>query len=241
MSNNQWQPRTQEPAWVEGRTAESGIRERDFIRGVYTWMFTGLALTAATALLVLRSAAMQQIVFGNPMVTWGLLIFEFILVMYLQVRITRMSAAAAAGAFLFYSALNGLTLSVIFLVYTASSIAQAFITASAMFAGMSIYGYVTKRDLTSWGTYLVMATWGIFIALLVNGFLLKSSALSMGISIIGVLVFTGLTAYDTQRLKAFASAPELRENLAVYGALMLYLDFINLFLMLLRLFGGRRD
>jgi FtsH-binding integral membrane protein len=241
MSNSQWQPRQQEPAWIDGRTAETAVREREFIRSVYTWMFMGLALTAGIALLVLKSAALQQVVFGNRMIMWGLLIAEFALVMYLQVRILRMSAATAAGMFLFYSALNGLTFSVIFLVYEVGSIANAFFTASAMFAGMSVYGYVTKRDLTSWGTYLVMATWGIVIALLLNTFLLKSSALEMGISIIGVLVFTGLTAYDTQRLKSFANAPQQRDNLAVYGALMLYLDFINLFLMLLRLFGNRRN
>jgi len=232
-------PYRSEPAWVDGRTAETAERERSFLRGVYAWMFGGLALTALASLVVLRSPALQQIVFGNPVVMWGLLIAEFVLVMFLQIRIQRLSPAAAASSFAIYSFMNGLTLSVIFFVYTTQSIAQAFFTAAAMFGAMSVYGMVTKRDLTSWGSFLVMGAWGIFLCLMVNIFL-KSSMLSLIVSVIGVFVFTGLTAYHTQKLKAFAASP-VHGNLAVYGALMLYLDFINLFLMLLRLFGGRRN
>jgi hypothetical protein len=231
-------PSRHEPAWIDGRTAETGLREQAFIRSVYTWMFGGLALTSLSALLVLRSVALQQRIFGNPLVTWGLLIAEFVLVMWLQVRITRLSAGAAATAFAIYSLMNGLTLSVIFLVYSHSSIAQAFLTAAGMFAAMSVYGTITKRDLTSWGSFLVMGAWGIFLAFIINIWL-KSSLVSFIASGIGVLIFTGLTAYDTQKLRAYANSGQ--GNLAVYGALRLYLDFVNLFLMLLRLFGGRRN
>ena len=232
-------PYQSQPAWVDGRTAQTAERERTFIRSVYAWMFGGLLLTALSALWVVASPAMQQIIFGNRAMPWVLMLVELGLVMYLSFRITRMSPAAAASAFLVFALLNGLTLSVIFLVYTAGTIFQAFATAAGMFGAMSVYGYVTKRDLTSWGSFFFMGLLGIIICSIIN-FFLKSPALAWGISFIGVFVFLGLTAYDTQKLKAYATAPQLRENLAVYGALALYLDFINLFLMLLRLFGGNR-
>lgn len=238
MSNFGSQPQPQ-PAWIDGRTAETAERERSFIRSVYGWMFGGLLLTAAAALWVVSSAAMKQLIFGNPIMIWVLLIAELGLVMYLSFRITKMSPGAAASAFLIYSLLSGLTLSSIFFVYTTASIASAFVTAAGMFGAMSIYGMVTKRDLTSWGAFFGMGLIGILICMVVNIFL-GSNTLRFAISAIGVVVFVGLTAYDTQKLKAYATAPALRENLAVYGALALYLDFVNLFLMLLRLFGGNR-
>jgi FtsH-binding integral membrane protein len=182
---------------------------------------------------------MQRLLFTSrgPMIM--LLVAEVGLVLWLSFRITKMSAAAAASGFLVYSLLNGLTLSVIFLVYTQGVIFQAFATAAGMFAVMSVYGMVTKRDLTSIGSFFFMGLIGIVICSVINMFL-HSSALSWTISFIGVFVFLGLTAWDTQKLKHYATAPQFRENLAVYGALALYLDFINLFLMLLRLFGGGR-
>ena len=221
-------PYRSEPAWIDGRTAESAERERSFIRSVYAWMFSGLLLTAAAAYWVVVSPAMKQLIFGTP------------LVFFLSFRITKISAGTAAFVFLLFSALNGLTLSSIFFFYTAVAIYQAFFTAAAMFGAMSVYGMATKRDLTSWGSFFFMGLIGILICSVINIFL-NSSGLAWVISFIGVFVFLGLTAYDTQKLKAYASSPELRGNLAVYGALALYLDFINLFLMLLRLFGGRRD
>ena len=227
-----------QPAWIDGRTAETAERERSFIRSVYAWMFGGLMLTAAASLWVISSQSMQRLIFGTPL-RWVLLIGELGLVMFLSFRITKMSAAAAASAFLVFSLLNGLTLSAIFFVYTAGSITQAFVTAAGMFGAMSVYGMVTRRDLTSWGSFFFMGLIGIIICSVINIFL-HSSALAFAVSFIGVFVFLGLTAYDTQKLKAYATAPQLRENLAVYGALALYLDFINLFLMLLRLFGGNR-
>ena len=228
-----------QPAWISASVAGQDTRVREFIRGVYAWMFGGLALTTAAALWVVNSTAMQELVLRNRMVFFGLIIAEFALVMWTQVRITRMSAASAASAFLVYALLNGLTLSVIFFVYSSAAIYQAFGTAAFMFGGMSLYGYLTKRDLTSMGTFLIMGMWGIFIGFIINMFL-KSGPLGFLLSAVGVIVFLGLTAYDTQKLKALATATEQRENLAVLGALHLYLDFINLFLMLLRLFGGNR-
>ena len=233
---SQYPYRPEQPAWIDGRTADTAERERTFIRSVYGWMFGGLMLTAAAAMWVVLSPAMQQLVFGTPL-RWVLLIGELGLVFYLSLRITKMSPATAASVFLVFSLLNGLTLSAIFFVYTNAAIYSAFFTAAGMFGAMSIYGMVTKRDLTSWGSFFFMGLIGLVICSVVNIFL-KSSALGFAISAIGVFVFLGLTAWDTQKLKAYATAPQLRENLAVYGALALYLDFINLFLMLLRLFGG---
>ena len=238
MSNHPYGSQ-QQPAWIDASTAETVERERSFIRSVYAWMFGGLMLTAAAALWVVNSASMKQLIFGNPVMIWVLLFAELGLVMYLSFRITKMSPGAAAGSFLVYSVLSGFTLSSIFFIYTSATIFQAFITAAGMFGAMSIYGLVTKRDLTSWGAFFGMGLIGILICMVVNIFL-RSNALGFAISAIGVVVFVGLTAYDTQKLKAYATAPALRENLAVYGALALYLDFVNLFLMLLRLFGGNR-
>ncbi|HEX7705083.1 MAG TPA: Bax inhibitor-1/YccA family protein [Thermoanaerobaculia bacterium] len=236
MSQFPYQPQQQQPAWVEGRTAQTAEREREFIRSVYGWMFGGLLLTAAASLWVVMSPAMQRIVSS----TWlFLVIAELGIVFFLSFRIMKMSAGAAASAFLVFSLLNGLTLSAIFFVYTTASIFQAFVSAGAMFGAMSVYGYVTKRDLTSWGSFFFMGLIGILITMVINYFL-KSTALGYAISIIGVFVFLGLTAYDTQKLKSYATATEMRENLAVIGALALYLDFVNLFLMMLRLFGNRR-
>src|SRR6185503_10640176 len=150
-----------QPAWIDGRTAETAERERSFIRSVYGWMFGGLMLTAGAALWVVMSRAMQQLIFGNRAVMWGLLIAEVGLVMFLSFRITKMSAGAAAASFLVYSLLSGLTLSSIFFVYTAGSIASAFVTAAGMFGAMSVYGMVTKRDLTSWGAFFSMGLIGV--------------------------------------------------------------------------------
>jgi len=236
---SQYPYRDQQPAWISGATADTDVRVREFIRSVYAWMFGGLAITTAAALWVLYSPAMQQIVLQNRIVFFGLLIAEFALAMWVQVRITRMSATTAASAFLVYSLLNGLTLSVIFFVYTQAAIFQAFLSAALMFAGMSVFGYVTKRNLTSMGSFLIMGFWGIFIGFIVNIWL-KSNAFGFILSIIGVLVFLGLTAYYTQQLKTMATSAEYREHYSILGALVLYISFINLFLMLLRLFGGNR-
>lgn len=239
---SQYPYRSPEPAWIDARTADTEIRERSFIRSVYGWMFGGLLVTAAAALWVVLSPAMQQLMFQSRATMWILFLAELGLVFYLSARIMTMSPGTAAGAFLVFSFLNGLTLSVIFFAYTASSITQAFVSAAGMFAAMSVYGMVTKRDLTSVGSFFFMGLIGLVICSVLNMFV-HSSGLSFVISIIGVFVFLGLTAYHTQKLKALARAGGgvHTDNFAVIGALALYLDFINLFLFLLRLFGGRRN
>jgi FtsH-binding integral membrane protein len=230
----------QQPAWISASTAEMENRTRAFVRSVYGWMFGGLLLTAFAAMWVVMSPAMQAIVLGTPFVRFGLIIAEIGIVFFLSMRIRTMAPSTAAAAFLVYSLLNGLTLSVIFWVYRIPSIEMAFLTAAGMFGAMSIYGMVTKRDLTSMGSFFFMGLIGIVICMFVN-FFLKSDGLSFVISLLGVIIFLGLTAWDTQKLKVMATAtgPQ-QESFAVLGALTLYLDFINLFLFLLRLFGGRR-
>ena len=215
-----------------------------FMRGVYKWMSLGLAVTAAAAFLVATSPAAQQVIFGNQIVFFGLIIGELALVVGMSAAINRLSAGAANGLFLLYSALNGLTLSAVLLAYTGESVFMTFVICAGMFGAMSIYGMTTKKDLTSWGSFLFMGLIGIFIAMLVNMFM-QSSAMHFAISVIGVIVFTGLTAYDTQKLRYMGETMPMGDAAAIQrgtilGALTLYLDFINLFLMLLRLFG-RRD
>jgi hypothetical protein len=235
MSN--FQP---QPAWISASTAESGMRVRAFIRSVYAWMFGGLLLTAFASLWVVSSPAMQRLILRNPMMMIVLIIAEFGLVIAISAGLRRFSAATAASMFLVYALLNGLTLSVIFFAYRGQSIVQAFVVAGGMFGAMSVYGLVTKRDLTSWGSFFFMGLIGIVLCMVVNLFL-HSSAVEFMISIIGVFVFVGLTAWDTQKLKSYATVGgPMQESLAIFGALALYLDFLNLFLFLLRLLGDRR-
>jgi len=216
-----------------------------YLRGVYGWMMLGLLVTAVFAFLTATTPAVQQLVFSSQLTFIGLIIVEFGLVMYLSARISKLSAGAATGLFLLYSALNGVTLSAILLVYATSTIFSAFFTAAGMFGAMSLYGMTTKRDLTSMGSFMMMGLFGIIIAMVVNIFI-GSSVMQLVISAIGVIVFTGLTAYDTQRLAEMGESMPANDATAVrrgtiLGALTLYLDFINLFLMLLRLFGASRD
>lgn len=209
--------------------------------GVYGWMAAGLAVSMVAAQLTLSVPNVAQLVFGNRLVFYGLLIAEVGLVWYLGARIMTMTTGAAKAGFLAYAALNGVTLSVIFLAYTADSIASVFFVTAGMFGATSAYGYVTKRDLTGFGSFLFMGLIGILIASVVNIFL-KSDMVQWVVSVVGVFVFAGLAAYDTQKIKALmGSVDEGRAgNAAVLGALTLYLDFVNLFLMMLRLFGRRR-
>ncbi|MCB0063253.1 MAG: Bax inhibitor-1/YccA family protein [Caldilineaceae bacterium] len=211
---------------------------------VYGWMAGGLALTGLIAWYVSQSEALLNLVFGNQMLFFGLIIAELALVFGLSWGLTRMSAALATGAFLLYAALNGVTMAFIFLVYTQESIASTFLITAGTFGAISMYGYTTKRDLTSWGTYLFMALIGLILASVVNIFL-QSSAIYWITTYAGVLIFVGLTAYDTQKIKELSARIDARDTenfqkMAIMGALRLYLDFINLFLYLLRLFGKRR-
>ena len=216
-----------------------------FMRQVYQWMTAGLAVTAGTAWFVAGTPALQQAILSSSWIFIALIVAQLGLVIALSAAVQKMSAAAATGVFLLYSALTGLTLSSIFVVYPMGSITNAFVVTAGTFLAMSVYGTVTKRDLTAMGSFLMMGLFGIIIAMVVNIFL-KSAMMDFVISCIGVLVFTGLTAYDTQKIKEFGSNAPLDDATAVrrgviLGALTLYLDFINLFLMLLRLFGGSRD
>jgi len=216
-----------------------------FMRGVYGWMSAGLALTAVVAMVTASSQAMMNLIFGNMMVLIILVVAQFGLVMGLSAAINRLSAGAATGMFMLYSALNGLTLAGIFVAYAGVTIASAFAVSAGMFLAMSVYGLITKRDLTSLGSFLFMGLIGMILASVVNIFV-QSSMLAKILNYVGVLVFVGLTAYDTQRLKDMGEYAPMNDATAlrrgsILGALTLYLDFINLFLMMLRIFGGNRD
>jgi FtsH-binding integral membrane protein len=218
----------------------------NFVRSVYNWMAIGLGLTGVVAFAVANSPTMLQLVYGNQMLFFGLIIAELVLVFTLSARVRKMQASTATGLFLLYAGLNGITLAFVFIVFTASSIASTFFVCAATFVACSIYGWTTKRDLTSVGSFLFMGLIGIIIASVVNMFV-KSTAVAMIVSYVGVLVFVGLTAWDTQKLKNMAmSQPEgleagvIRKG-AIIGALSLYLDFINLFLMLLHILGAARE
>jgi uncharacterized protein len=205
-------------------------------------MSLGLATTGLVALAVVSSPAAMATIFGNPMLFFGLMIAELVLVVAFAPIATRVSAAAATAMFFGYAALSGVTFSVIFLRYTAGSIGGTFVVTGGMFAGLSAYGAITKRDLTSIGSFAVMGLWGLILGSIVNIFL-GSPLLYWLTTFMGVIVFTGLTVYDTSKLKQLGAAAgdgDGRTKLALQGALVLYLDFINLFLMLLRIFGGRR-
>jgi len=207
-------------------------------------MSLGLATTGVVALAVASSPAALSVVFGNRMVFFGLMIAELLLVMAFAPVAARVSAGAASAMFFGYAALSGVTFSVIFLRYTAGSIGGTFLVTGGMFAGLSAYGAITRRDLSSLGSFCIMGLLGLVVASVVNLFL-GSSTLYWLTTFMGVIVFTGLTAYDTAKLKELgtrveSSGGEASTKAALQGALVLYLDFINLFLMLLRLFGGRR-
>lgn len=220
-------------------TTDIIVKQNTLIRKVYAWMGAGLAITAFMALVTLSSPAILNAVLGNRLIFYGLMIGELALVFTLSGAINRLSAATATLIFIAYAVLNGITLSVVFLAYTANSITSTFVITAGMFGAMSIYGYMTKRDLTSWGSFLFMGLIGIVIASVVNIFV-GSSAVSWVVSGIGVIVFTGLTAYDTWKIKEMAAQGIEGRKPAIIGALTLYLDFINLFLMLLRFTGNRR-
>jgi len=224
-----------------------------FVRSVYNWMGIGLAVTGVVAYLFAHNANLFQLMFqiaGNQlrptMLFYGAVIAELVLVFSISARVQRMQASTATGLFVAYAALNGATLSSIFIIFTQASIVSTFFICAGTFLACSLYGWTTKRDLTSLGGFMMMGLIGIIIASVVN-FFLKSPAVTMVVSYIGVLVFVGLTAYDTQKLKSMAIAQPADLDAAVVrkgsiiGALTLYLDFINLFLMLLYIFGGRRD
>jgi FtsH-binding integral membrane protein len=223
----------------------SEVQANEFVRSVYNWMAVGLALTGFTAFYVSNNTDLLRVI-SRPIIQIVLFLAIIGLVVSISGMISRMSAGAATGLFVIYSAMMGVFLAPIFIVYTQASIATTFFICAGTFVGCSIYGWTTKKDLTSLGGFFMMGLIGIIIASLVNMFI-RSNAVSMVVSYIGVIVFVGLTAYDTQKLKNMALTQpagldgEVIRKGAILGALSLYLDFINLFLMLLRIFGQSRD
>ena len=232
-------------SWNESSFASADVRDvrvTAFLSKVYGWMFLGLLLTAGTAVVVASSPALIETLILNRILVWILLFGQIGLVWYLSARVDKVSPVTAAGLFLLYSAMVGVTSSVIFLIYTGASIVSAFVIAAGMFGAMAVFGTFTKRSLAGVGQFMFMGLIGLLIAMVVNIFLFND-VLMFVISVVGVVVFTGLTAWDAQRLKQMAVVlPDGRVgSYAVVGALSLYLDFINLFFFILRLMGGRRN
>ena len=226
------------------RSVDSVAAEQQrFMVRVYNWMTAGLAITGFMAFYVSNNETIMGIIFGNPFMPIVLMIVQIGLVFWLASRVMQMSVSQATGVFMLYAGLTGITFSFIFVVYTSASITSTFLVTAGTFGAMSLYGYTTKKDLTSWGSFLFMGLIGIIIASVVNMFM-QSNMMHMIITYAGVLIFVGLTAYDTQKIKEMnilgneGTDEDTKE--AIRGALTLYLDFINLFLMLLRLMGDRR-
>jgi FtsH-binding integral membrane protein len=224
-------------------SADAQLRQRSFLGQVYTWMTAGLLVTSAVAAYTASAPSVLNLIYGNPWTIWLLFIAQIGLVIGLSAAIDRLTPGTAAALFVGYAALNGLTLSAIFLVYTSTSIAQTFLATAATFGVMSLYGATTKRDLSTVGNLLVMALIGFFIGSVINIFW-ANSALYWVLTYLGIAVFIGLTAWDTQQIKRLSQQAQddtTAQRLAIIGALKLYLDFINLFVLLLRIFGSSRE
>lgn len=224
--------------------SQAQVSESSFLSKVYLWMSAGLGLSTVSSIWILSQPVLLKALFTNHLILIGLIVAELALVIWLSAALAKLSTAMAATLFLVYSFLNGLTLSSIFLVYTGGSIVTTFAITSGTFFFFALYGATTKKDLTGVGNLAFMGLIGIILASLVNIFL-KSPALMWVTTFIGIAVFLGLIAYDTQKLKnIYASGfatQEMEGKIAILGALTLYLDFINLFILLLRIFGKRRD
>ncbi len=234
-----------QPRWTVrpaiGAEADIDVGLRDYMLRIYNYMASGLALTGIVAYVFAQSGL--YIAIARTPLIWLVMLAPLGLVMWLSFGINRMQAATAQALFWVYAALMGVSLASVFLVFTGESVARVFFITAGTFGAMSLYGYTTQRDLSQWGSFLFMGLIGIIIASLVNIFL-ASSALQFAISVIGVIVFVGLTAYDTQQIKEMYFENDDAQTAgkkAIMGALRLYLDFINLFMMLLQLFGSRRD
>jgi FtsH-binding integral membrane protein len=223
---------------------DSGAVSRSFVANVFSYMTLALVITGVAAYWFAASGNLLDLLQGSSILLWGIMLAPIGMVLIMSFAFNRLSFAALMGLFLAYSLVNGISLSVIFLIYSSAAISKVFFITAGLFATMAVVGYTTKTDLTKLGSILMMAVLGIVIASLVNYFL-ESAAFDYLISCVGVLVFTGLVAYDTQKVKRIGAGVEYGTatagKLALMGALSLYLDFINLFLFLLRVFGGRRD
>ena len=236
-----------QPRWTvrpaAGARVDIDVGLRDYMLRIYNYMASGLALTGIVAYVFANSGFYDQVA-ATPLI-WVIMLAPLGLVMWLSFGLERMQASTAQVLFWVFAAVMGLSLASVFKVFTGESIARVFFITAGTFAAMSVYGYTTKRDLTQFGSFLIMGLIGIIIASLVNLFI-ASSALHFAISVIGVIVFVGLTAWDTQRIKESYYEYQYADGgsaskLAIMGALRLYLDFINLFIMLLQLLGARRD
>lgn len=228
---------------VQGRTqtAEIDLGLRAYMQKVFGYMALGLTITGLVAFFTAQSPAMLGLVFGTPL-KWVIFLAPIGIAMLFGFKIHSMRASTAQMVFWIFSGVMGLSLASIFVVYTGESVARTFFIAAATFAGMALYGYTTKRDLSGLGSFLIMGVFGLLIAMVVNIFL-ASSALQFAISVVGVLVFTGLTAYDAQKIKEMyweGDGAEIGTKKAVMGALNLYMDFINLFIFMLQFLGDRR-
>lgn len=224
--------------YAQSRVSESELS--GVLAKVYNLMAFGVFLTAMTAIYTASTPWLMQLIFGNRLFFYALIFGELGLVFAISSAARTMQKQTAMALFFLYSAVNGVTLASIFFVYTRTSIGGAFISAALMFAGMAVIGYTTKKDLTTMGGLMMSAVWGLIAASLINMFF-PSQALYTAVSYIGVFVFLGLTAYDSQKIKLMAQEnPEMLDKVSVLGALTLYLDFINLFLYMLRIFGDRR-
>ena len=234
---SQYQPSTTTVSFADAISA--------YMRQVYLWMSIGLVITGLVAYSVANTPALRSAILGSSVVMIVLIVAQFGLVIALSAAIHKFSAPMATFLFALYSALTGATVSSIFLVYSLGSISTTFLVAAGTFFAMSLYGTITKRDLTGLGNFLFMGLIGIVIAMIVNVFV-GSEKMNLIVCCLGVIIFTGLTAYDTQRIRAFGAQaplddPQALRRGAILGALTLYLDFINMFLMMLQLFGGNRD
>lgn len=240
MNYNQNNPMTPPPYYGERTVAE---QTNAVLKRVYVRMFVGLIISAFCAVGVASSPAAINFIYGNALVYWGMFIAMIVMAWTLPARINSMSTGLCLILFCVFSALMGCSLASVFLIYNLGSIATTFFISAGLFGAMSVYGYFTKSNLAKMGTFLMMGLIGLIIASVVNIFM-QSSQLEYIISFVGVLIFVGLTAWDTQQIKQLAAAnlhPELADKLATIGALNLYLDFINLFLFLLRFMGGRNE
>jgi FtsH-binding integral membrane protein len=224
--------------------AAIGELQRSFVLRVYGWMTLGLAITAAASLYTLAQPNLLRVLFDSPFLFWGLLIIELVLVLVLSAKIGSLGVGTARVAFLSYAALTGISLTPLVLAYTASSLFHVFVITAGLFGAMCLYGHVTRRDLTAWSSYLFMFLAGLILASVAN-LLLGSAWMDWLLSLVGVIVFIGLSAYDAQAIRRLGATldehGEVVQKAAVIGALSLYLDFVNLFLRLLQLFGERRD
>jgi uncharacterized protein len=238
-----WDPRSTAAAAAASAGTQADVRDaglRKYMLSVYNTMASGVLLTGIVALLFAESGFAAQVL--NTPLRWLIMFAPLGFVMVLSFGINRLSTAAAQGIYWAFTVVMGLSLSSIFLVYTQTSIATTFFATAAAFAGLSLYGYTTKRDLSAFGTFLIMGVVGLLVAMVINIFL-QSSALAMAISFIGVLLFAGLTAYDTQKIKSmyfYVAGSDMVGKSVIMGALTLYLDFINMFTFLLPFMGDRR-